>query len=74
MGSGPNHPPLAGKERAMGDEKLTGFVRTPIGIMHAENHRRLIESLGDKSATRVMLLPAEPVDAAEFFKLAKETP
>lgn len=43
-------------------EPLTGFVVTPIGVvMHAENHRKMVERLRttDKAA-HALLVPARP--------------
>lgn len=41
--------------------QLSGFVVTPIGVMHAETHRKMVERMRttDLSA-RALLLPAKP--------------
>ena len=50
----------------MKDEPLDYFVSTPSGIMHAENHRALLCQLPERSAQRLLLLPAIKVDAITF--------
>jgi len=43
-------------------EKLTGFVVTPTGVvLHAENHRKMVEQLKASRSQLVTLLePAQP--------------
>ena len=57
----------------MGDKPLDYFVSTPSGIMHAENHRRMLAELPERSAQRLLLLPAIKVDAISLFRTKAET-
>lgn len=43
-------------------DPLDYFVSTPIGVMHAENHRRLVAAANKSRMALVLLEPAVRVD------------